>query len=77
QIVDKYELIKQKFPKLSRYLTGYNLAKTYDKSDNTINLSYLVSGSEGTLAFVTELKLKLTKKPQNKALFAISYSSFN
>ncbi|APC94818.1 FAD-binding oxidoreductase [Francisella tularensis subsp. novicida] len=77
QIVDKYELIQQKFPKLSRYLTGYNLAKTYDKSDNTINLSYLVSGSEGTLAFVTELKLKLTKKPQYKALFAISYSSFN
>lgn len=52
QIVDKYELIQQKFPKLSRYLTGYNLAKTYDKSDNTINLSYLVSGSEGTLALL-------------------------
>ncbi|MDE4946949.1 FAD-dependent oxidoreductase, partial [Francisella tularensis subsp. holarctica] len=24
QIVDKYELNQQKFPKLSRYLTGYN-----------------------------------------------------
>ena len=63
QIINKYELIQQKFPKLSRYLTGYNLAKTYDKNDETVNLSYLVSGSEGTLAFVTELKLKLTKKP--------------
>ncbi|QUE31985.1 FAD-binding and (Fe-S)-binding domain-containing protein [Francisella philomiragia] len=77
QIIDKYELIEEKFPKLSRYLTGYNLAKTYNKKDNTVNLSYLISGSEGTLAFVTELKLKLTKKPKFKALFAISYSSFD
>jgi FAD/FMN-containing dehydrogenase len=37
----------------------------------------LISGSEGTLAFVTELKLKLTINPKYKALFAISYSSFN
>lgn len=76
-IIDKYELVEQKLPKLSRFLTGYNLAHTYDKSANAINLSYLISGSEGTLAFVTELKLKLTKRPKCKALFAISYESFD
>ncbi|MDE5000937.1 hypothetical protein, partial [Francisella tularensis] len=75
--VAKYELSQQKLPKLSRYLTGNNLANTYDTSDNTINHSYLVSGSEGTLDFVTELKLRLSKKPQYKALFAISYSRFH
>ncbi|ASG69015.1 4Fe-4S ferredoxin [Francisella halioticida] len=77
QIVDKYNLIEEKLPKLSRFLTGYNLAKTYDKNANAINLSSLVSGSEGTLAFVTEMTLKLTKKPKYKALFSISYDSFN
>lgn len=77
QIIDKYSLIEEKLPKLSRFLTGYNLAKTYDKKDNSINLSYLVSGSEGTLAFVKEMTLKLTKKPKYKALFSISYDSFD
>ncbi|KEI34561.1 Fe-S protein [Francisella sp. W12-1067] len=76
-IIDKYELIEEKLPKLSRFLTGYNLAKTYDKQNNTVNLSYLISGSEGTLAFVTELTLKLTKKPEFKALFAVSYDNFD
>ena len=77
QIVTNYTQIEEKLPKLSRFLTGYNLSKTYDKNTNAINLSYLISGSEGTLAFVTELKLKLTPKPIYKALFAISYPSFN
>lgn len=76
-IVDKYDLVEQNLPTLSRFLTGYNLSHTYDKKENAIDLSYLVSGSEGTLAFVTELKLKLTKKPKYKALFAISYKNFN
>ncbi len=77
QIVANYSQVEAKLPKLSRFLTGYNLAKTYDKEARAINLSYLISGSEGTLAFVVELKLKLTKKPKYKALFAILYSDFH
>ncbi|MFT5951265.1 MAG: FAD/FMN-containing dehydrogenase/Fe-S oxidoreductase [Francisella sp.] len=77
QIVANCNQIEAKLPKLSRFLTGYNLSKTYDKDAKKINLSYLISGSEGTLAFVTELKLKLTKKPKFKALFAVSYLSFS
>lgn len=77
QIVDNYYQIESNMPKLSRFLTGYNLSKTYDRPNNEINLSYLISGSEGTLAFVTEMKLKLTKKPKFKALFAISYDKFD
>lgn len=77
QIIDKYSLIEEKLPKLSRFLTGYNLSHTYNKKSNEVNLSYLVSGSEGTLAFVTELTLKLTPKPKYKALFTISYEGFD
>ena len=77
QIVANCNQIEAKLPKLSRFLTGYNLSKTYDKDAKKINLSYLISGSEGTLAFVTELKLKLTKKPKFKALFAVSYLGFS
>ena len=76
-IIEKYDLIEQQFPKLSRHLTGYNLARTYDKQKNQINLNYLVSGSEGTLAFISEITLKLTEKPKAKALFAISYNDFD
>jgi FAD/FMN-containing dehydrogenase/Fe-S oxidoreductase len=77
QIIEKYDSIEKDLPKLSRLLTGYNLASTYDKKKKSINLSYLISGSEGTLAFVSELKLKLTKKPKYKALFAVSYPDFD
>ena len=76
-IIKKYEKIENTLPKLDRFLTGYNLAKAYDKNDNSVNLSYIISGSEGTLVLVSQLKLKLTKKPKYKSLFAISYDDFN
>ncbi|SMF07239.1 D-2-hydroxyglutarate dehydrogenase YdiJ [Pseudobacteriovorax antillogorgiicola] len=70
------ELIKQRFPKLTRFLTGYNLAHVCDDQGG-FNLNYLISGSEGTLAFVTELKLKLTPIPKVKRLILAKYAEFD
>ncbi|WP_440993895.1 FAD-binding and (Fe-S)-binding domain-containing protein [Cysteiniphilum litorale] len=77
EVIAQYDKITAQFPKLDRFMTGYNLAKCYDPHQHRINLNYLISGAEGTLAFITKLKLKLTAIPSHKILFAISYSDFD
>ncbi|MDJ0678258.1 MAG: FAD-binding and (Fe-S)-binding domain-containing protein [Xenococcaceae cyanobacterium MO_167.B52] len=78
QIVSsKQELIEQTFPKMPRFMTGYNLAKVYTVDRATFDLNRIIAGSEGTLAIITEAKLKLTKIPNYKKLVAIHYSCFD
>lgn len=66
-------LIHEKFKNRPRNLNGYNLLKTYHEK---INLNYLISGSEGTLAIVSEAKLKITPIPKYKKLILIKYKNF-
>ncbi len=71
----KADLIEQVFPKLNRFMTGYNLAHV--KNQDAFDLSALICGSEGTLAMVSELTLKLTPVPKFKHLLALRYNSFD
>src|SRR5690606_36346425 len=57
-VTEKQELIKEQFPKIPRFLTGYNLAHVR-REDGPFTLNPIVSGAEGTLAFVTEAKLRV------------------
>jgi FAD/FMN-containing dehydrogenase/Fe-S oxidoreductase len=68
--------IAKQFPRLARFLTGYNLAHVYD-GEGRFNLNYILSGSEGTLAVVTEAKLRLTPLAKYKQLFAVRYADFD
>jgi FAD/FMN-containing dehydrogenase/Fe-S oxidoreductase len=68
--------IAKQFPRLARFLTGYNLAHVYDDA-GYFNLNFILAGSEGTLGVVTEAKLKLTKIPKHKQLFAVRYADFD
>jgi FAD/FMN-containing dehydrogenase len=76
-VTSKRELIAEIFPKMTRFMTGYNLAKVYSPEGDRFNLNWLLAGSEGTLAIITEAKLKLTPIPQAKALLAIHYRCFD
>ncbi len=73
----KKDLIETQFPKLSRFLTGYNLAKVYSEKRNHFNLNYILSGSEGTLALITEVKVKLTELPKYRQLLVVKYQRFD
>jgi FAD/FMN-containing dehydrogenase len=75
-VTSKKELIKQRFPKLTRFLTGYNLAHAYTE-EGQFNLNALIAGSEGTLAVVTGIKVKLTPLPTVKRLIVAKYVSFD
>ncbi len=61
---------------LVRTITGYNLEKSMNQ-DGTLNLNYLISGSEGTLALVSEITLKLHELPAKKRVVLLRYKDFD
>ncbi|MEM6994997.1 MAG: FAD-binding and (Fe-S)-binding domain-containing protein [Myxococcota bacterium] len=67
---------RSKLPELERFLTGYDLNHT-ELEDGRFDLGRVITGSEGTLGFVTEAKLRLTRLPQHRTLLAIRYASFD
>ena len=73
-VTSKGNLIADIFPKMTRFMTGYNLAKVYSADEGSFNLNWLLAGSEGTLAVITQAKLKLTKIPVVKQLLALHYN---
>ncbi len=74
--IDKRHQILAKFPRLNRFLTGYDLEHVYNDEKQTIDLSRLITGAEGSLAFVAEAKLNITKIPKYTALVNVKYDLF-
>ena len=68
--------IEKTFPKMTRYMTGYNLSGAIDYANESINLNYLIAGSEGTLVYITGITVKLLDIPKYKILFLVQYKSF-
>ncbi|MGY5449425.1 D-2-hydroxyglutarate dehydrogenase YdiJ [Agarivorans sp. MS3-6] len=75
--VNQRDLVEQKFPKLNRFLTGYDLKNAYNPDKDSIDLTRILCGSEGSLAFITEAKLDLTEIPKFRTLVTVKYDSFN
>ncbi|MFM2481655.1 FAD-binding and (Fe-S)-binding domain-containing protein [Celerinatantimonas sp. YJH-8] len=74
--VQQRDLIEAKFPPLNRFLTGYDLKNGYDPKSQQFDLTRLLCGSEGSLAFVCEATLDLTPIPKYRTLVNIKYASF-
>lgn len=53
-------------PKVPRHVSGYNLKGLLH--DPHHNLSKLIAGSEGTLGIITEMKVRIVKKPKHTGL---------
>ena len=74
--------IEAHWPKVIRRVAGYNLDVFHPQSelpytlDNSVNLSHLLVGSEGTLAYFKSLKLKLARLPKHKVLGVVNFASF-
>jgi len=71
---DKAALIEQKFPKLNRCLTGYDLA--HIREGDQFNLNSVLCGSEGTLGFIAEARLNVLPIPKCAALVNLKYDHF-
>lgn len=74
--IGKRQLILDKFPQLNRFLTGYDLAHGVSDDLGHMDLSRILAGSEGSLAFIAEAKLNVTPIAPCKALVNIKYDSF-
>lgn len=74
---DNRSLILEKFPRLNRFLTGYDLENVFNDDLSMVDLSRIITGSEGSLAFVCEAKLNLTPIAKAKTLINIKYDSFD
>ena len=74
--------IERLYPKVLRRVGGYNLDIFFPQSerpytlDNSVNLSHLLVGSEGTLAVTQRLTLKLAPLPRHKTLGVVNFPSF-
>lgn len=75
------EVIRQSTPRHWRRCGGYNLDRLTDGQgfsfrwpfDPRFNLARLIGGSEGTLAFITEVKLNLVEAPRRTALAIVHF----
>jgi FAD/FMN-containing dehydrogenase/Fe-S oxidoreductase len=64
--------IDRRFPKILRRVGGYNLDAFVDPAA-PVDLSRIIVGSEGTLAFVTEVTVGLVPLPRAKALLTAEF----
>ncbi len=74
---EQRDLILEKFPKLNRFLTGYDLRHVFSDDMQTFDLTRLLCGAEGTLAFISEARLDITPLPKVRRVVNIKYDSFD
>ncbi|WP_391089888.1 FAD-linked oxidase C-terminal domain-containing protein [Vibrio sp. NH-UV-68] len=74
---EKRAQIEQKFPPLNRFLTGYDLKNALNSENDRFDLTRVLCGAEGSLAFITEATLNLTPIPKARTLVNIKYNSFD
>ena len=73
---DHRDEIAARFPKLNRCLTGYDLAHIRDR-EGRFDLNAVLCGSEGTLGFLAEARLRVLPIPRHVALVNLRYASFD
>jgi len=69
------ENIRQRFPNVLRRVGGYNIDALLPSS-GSVNMSHLLVGSEGTLAYSTAIELKLSPLPVDRVLGVCHFPSF-
>jgi FAD/FMN-containing dehydrogenase/Fe-S oxidoreductase len=65
--------IKRRFPRMIRRVSGYGLDALVDKE--TLDLTRLICGSEGTLAVVTRAGFRLAELPPQRAMASFQFGS--
>ena len=72
QIADQYgDRVRQKFPKIPRRVSGYNL--NYLLPENGFHIARALVGSEGTCVTILEATCRLVKSPPERVLLVLGY----
>jgi FAD/FMN-containing dehydrogenase/Fe-S oxidoreductase len=73
RIRDQYrDEIDKHFPKIPRRVSGYNLDELL--KPGPLNICKLITGSEGTLGFLTKIKVNIAKKPLHQGLCVVFFN---
>ena len=64
-------LIRSRFPRIARRVSGYNLDELLP--ERGFHVARSLVGTEGTCAIVLEAKVKLIRSPQHRSLVALGY----
>ena len=64
--------IERRFPKVLRRVGGYNLDAFVDPS-RPVDLTRIMIGSEGTLGFIVDAKIRLVPLPKQKSVLTIEF----
>ena len=76
EIGERYgDEIRRRFPKMIRRVSGYGLDALIDSE--TLDLTRLICGSEGTLAIVTRAEFRLHPLPETRALASFEFDSLS
>ncbi len=72
QLRERYaELIRKKYPRIPRRVSGYNLDELLD--ENGFNVARALVGSEGTCANIVSTTLNLTASPPYRVLVVLAF----
>jgi FAD/FMN-containing dehydrogenase len=63
-----YDLIKNARPKTHKNSMGYNLWTTWDRDTGIFDMTQLLTGSQGTLGIITDLKMATVPKAKHSGL---------
>ncbi|MGO4852954.1 FAD-binding and (Fe-S)-binding domain-containing protein [Phaeovulum sp. W22_SRMD_FR3] len=72
---DQAALIAERFPKMNRSLTGYDLAHIR-RPDGRIDAGAVICGAEGTLGLIAEARLNLLPIPRLATVILLFYDDF-
>jgi FAD/FMN-containing dehydrogenase/Fe-S oxidoreductase len=67
------ELIHEKYPKIPRRVSGYNLDQLLPGEDGRFNVARSLVGSEGTLATILEAKVRLIDAKAQRVILMLGY----
>lgn len=59
-----YDEIKSAKPGVSKDSTGYHMWNVWDRQTGIFDMTRLITGSQGTLGIITDIKFKLVKAPE-------------
>ncbi|MEX0748561.1 MAG: FAD-binding oxidoreductase [Candidatus Saccharimonadales bacterium] len=72
ELIDKnYDLIQAARPQVSKDSTGYHLWNVWDRDKEIFDLTQLITGSQGTLGLVTDIRFRLVIAPQHSGTLVI------
>jgi FAD/FMN-containing dehydrogenase len=71
-----YDLIHNARPKVNKNSMGYNLWSVWDHETGIFDMTRLITGSQGTLGIITDIKIEAVPKAPHTGLLLAYLSSF-